>query len=148
MTIVVERGNLSASGEIVWSANGRCGIRFTSELPIENWISDSGPAARSIGTASTNVPSPPVVQVEDAERGLIDERIREELEIVARTLEIVSDILVKDPVLRMRHGMPLQQLSICQQGLTELAQVVAVSDKLTAVEMHVRGPMRQRLLRT
>jgi hypothetical protein len=147
-TVIIARGELSEAGEVVWYQSGRCGIHFSSDVHIENWFTEAAGVPKGLPSVGLNRTSASSPQTRPENSQTVDTRISEELSMTARTLEIISEILVKDPVLRMRHTLPMQQLAMCQEGLSELAKVLTVSDRTAAVEEHVRGPMRQRLLRS
>lgn len=46
-TIVqIKRGSLQASGEIAWSRDQHCGLRFVSAIDVGAWIERAGPAGQ------------------------------------------------------------------------------------------------------
>lgn len=74
-------------------------------------------------------------------------RLIEEIGFVSRALHGVADVLSRDAILRIRHAPRVQELCISEQMLIEIAAVLEQASKLPAVERHVTGPMRRRLLR-
>jgi hypothetical protein len=41
--VEIRRGSLSAAGEIAWSHDGYCGVRFLSTIDVSKWIQRAGP---------------------------------------------------------------------------------------------------------
>jgi len=71
-------------------------------------------------------PAPPTPQ---PSKRLLDHRIAEELDYLARQLELLGGVLANDPILLVRHTGPLQSIDLMKQSLGQLARVVAAEDK-------------------
>lgn len=93
-------------------------------------------------------PAPPAPQPSTR---LLDHRIAEELEYMARTLEQIGGILSEDSILLIRHAAPLQSIDLMKQVLGQLARVIAaedkeaVADRITLTELKAR--LRRKALR-
>lgn len=142
-SITISRGHLQADGQIVWRNGNEFGVKFDSPAMPELWIGT--PNVLTFRSSSHSVDKSPEHQAEMGK--VISNRIQEEMAYVARMLDAVADILSFDPFLRLKHAMQLQQLCIGSQMILELSSVLVSEDKFGAIEMHVTGPMRQRLLR-
>ena len=63
----VTRGSLAADGIVMWSTNGRCGVRFSCSLDVSEWIApvanrqqnriDNAFAGLKLGTAPAAEPA-------------------------------------------------------------------------------------------
>lgn len=75
-------------------------------------------------------------------------RLAEELLYISRIVEGIGEVLVKDPLLRVRHAASIQQLDMGQQMLSEIAKLVSIENKFGSITRVATGPMRGRLLRS
>ena len=78
---------------------------------------------------------------------LIDHRVAEELEAIARRLELLGGALASDPILLQRHATQLQAVDLIQQLLCQLSQVVATEEKEKAVALITLSELKARLQR-
>ena len=153
-TVIIARGALRAAGEVKWSSDGLLGIKFSGQIEIQEWL---GEPFSTVSRPTLRNPVTPKVPESSAalihEKVVIDDntinwRLAEELLYVSRIVEGIGELLVKDPLLRVRHPMSLQHLDMGQQMLSELAQIVKAEGKLGVISQVATGPMRGRLLRT
>jgi hypothetical protein len=80
-------------------------------------------------------------------QNLLDHRISEELEAIARRLEMLGGTLANDPILLHRHAAQLQSIDLIEQMLGHLSQVVAAEDKDQAVAAITLSGLKARLQR-
>jgi hypothetical protein len=80
-------------------------------------------------------------------RNPLDHRIAEELEAIARRLELLGGTLANDPILLHRHAAQLQSVDLIKQMLGHLAQVVATEEKAKAVALITLTELKARLER-
>ncbi len=78
---------------------------------------------------------------------ILDHRIAEELEYMARQLERLGGILAEDPILLIRHAAPLQSIDLMKQTLGHLARVVAAEDKALAADRVTLTQLKAKLQR-
>ena len=78
---------------------------------------------------------------------IIDLRIAEELEAIARRLELLGGTLAGDPAVLCRHAGQLQSIDLIKQMLGHLASVVATEEKEKAVELITLSELKARLQR-
>lgn len=151
-TVVIARGELSVAGEVKWSRSTHFGMKFSDSIEIHKWLSE--PSTIHPFTARKAVsrvaPKNSVYSAKDElilDTKTINQRLYEELNYISRIIDGIGEVLVKDPVLRVRHATSLQQLDMGQQMLSEIAQIVTRDDKVDCISQVATGSMRGRLLR-
>jgi hypothetical protein len=80
-------------------------------------------------------------------KNLLDHRVAEELEAIARRLELLGGTLANDPILLRRHAAQLQSVDLIKQMLCHLSQVVATAEKEKAVALITLSELKARLQR-
>jgi hypothetical protein len=80
-------------------------------------------------------------------KNLLDHRVAEELEAIARRLELLGGTLANDPILLHRHAAQLQSVDLIKQMLCHLAQVVATEENEKAVALITLSALKARLER-
>jgi len=78
---------------------------------------------------------------------VLDHRVAEELEAIARRLELLGGALASDPILLQRHAAQLQSIDLIKQTLCHLSQVVATDEKEKAVALITLSELKARLQR-
>ena len=78
---------------------------------------------------------------------VLDHRVAEELEAIARRLELLGGALASDPILLHRHAAQLQSIDLIKQTLCHLSQVVATDEKEKAVALITLSELKARLQR-
>jgi hypothetical protein len=78
---------------------------------------------------------------------VLDHRVAEELEAIARRLELLGGALASDPILIQRHAAQLQSIDLIKQTLCHLSQVVATDEKEKAVDLITLSGLKARLQR-
>ena len=78
---------------------------------------------------------------------VLDHRVAEELEAIARRLEQLGGALANDPILLQRHAAQLQSIDLIKQTLCHLSQVVATDEKEKAVDLITLSGLKARLQR-
>jgi hypothetical protein len=78
---------------------------------------------------------------------LLDHRVAEEMEAIARRLELLGGALANDPILLHRHAAQLQAIDLIKQTLCHLSQVVATDEKEKAVALITLSELKARLQR-
>jgi hypothetical protein len=150
-TVVISRGKLAIAGEVIRSKNSFFGVRFSEKIELHAWLTDA--AKPNLPSRQTEEDMPPQAQFKpENDDGLfshqtLDQRISEEIQYVSRIVGVIGEVLVNDPVLRVRHASSLQQLDMGKQMLAEIAEIVAAKNKLDRISSAVTGPMRARMLR-
>lgn len=75
----------------------------------------------------------------------LDQRIAEELELVARQLEQLGGWFAADPLLLSRHSTQLQSIDLMKQVLGHLGRLVAAADRDLALEQISLKELQARL---
>lgn len=118
--VFLRRGSLNASGEVAWSIDQRCGIRFASAVQVSEWMArPTAPKQACVDeimaqlrggvVPSARQESTPVA-VESPEAPT-QSRLKE----VSKLLEELEEALSADPAVIAQHGSTLQNLDIALQ---------------------------------
>lgn len=91
-TLLLRRSSVKAAAEVVWTAEGSCGLRFTELVDVGSWVSDR-PAA-----------TPPVVTAEPT--------LADDLVLVRQLVERLEDELACQPLVVEAMGEELQSLDL------------------------------------
>lgn len=151
-TIIIRRGELRVAGEIKWARDAHFGVSFSDRIEIQEWLRDissipsfSNPKSRNFTVSNI---SPKLSKEEEVfDDSTVNLRLAEELLYISRIVEGIGEVLVKDPLLRVRHAASIQQLDMGQQMLSEIAELVSIENKFGSITRVATGPMRGRLLR-
>jgi hypothetical protein len=141
----LKRGSLVARGTVAWSSANRCGLRFLSEVSIQDWLAAPEKVEQhrvddivALIKAGGAVPS-----AEDRTAGLprTNGQLTADLgEVVKLLQDLEDDLCSSDPTLKL-HGVKLQHLDIAMQMLR------AVATELTPNEHGTTGNAKLRDLR-
>lgn len=120
--VELTRGRLVAEGRVVWSESKRCGIRFSSQVSIEDWLAPvqvqllaPAKAPRTRPQAGDLEPATPALATVHPAPGIVSA-----LPEIANLVEQVARTLARDPQF-LRNYMPEGRKLICaMQMLTEL----------------------------
>lgn len=156
--VTLRRQEVEISGEIVWVAVPRCGIRFCGSVTVAEWISgkrapvnfaqarvDAVQAAIRTGAPMPQTAAPQA-RAGSLASGL-DERLAKEISYVQHLLDELSTELIQNPVVVQQHDRKLQNFDIADQILGHLAKVLAAPDRETAIKAIGMEDLRARLTR-
>ncbi len=123
------RGDLLVEGTVVWSSQTRCGIAFTSQVAVSQWLAPPSNAAQQrvdqmVGLVKAS-PSPASVADLDGKRQLpprSQHQLVEDLNAVSRLIQDVEEDLASSPDTVMRHAQKLQNLDIAMQMLAAVGR--------------------------
>lgn len=116
------RGSLRASGEVVWQAGSRCGLRFDRAIVVKDWMTP--------GHAGQNMLETSVVRLRSGlgatrvARTKIEEGIGGELGRLAQLIDLLGERLSRDPRILAEHGEALQTLDLAAQVSAALRDAV------------------------
>ncbi len=165
----LERGSVSADGVVAWRTDGRCGLHFSTPLPVAAWwpgrelprtqadvdwtVAEirAEMAAQRGATAPTadpadEPPEHPLAPPTDPAL-LLPERIAEEFAYVIRMLRSLSGELALEAVVVARHGPKLKLLERSANLIAQLALLQQATDPLGALNRMGDDDLRRRLLR-
>jgi hypothetical protein len=117
----LRRGELAASGQVIWSAGGRAGLRFDHDVDVAAWLPVGGRQQQvdqtfhAIKNGLSNVVSLPVAL---AGTSPLD---KSELLDAATALDALADALAEDAGVVAGHLARLQALDVASQMLRRCA---------------------------
>lgn len=119
------RGALVCRGTVMWRSPDRCGLRFTSEVFVKDWLAaptkaqqqrvDDIVALVKAGAADLSLGS------DDPHEARSHEQIVDDLAAVVRLMQDLGDDLAASEETLERHGMKLQNLDIAMQMMRAVA---------------------------
>ena len=136
--MTLTRGRLSVQGQVAWCTERRCGLKFSSNVSVPDWMAnpvnreqqrvDHVVALVKAGAVPlaprASVPAPPVAATAN--------RVAEDLRRVSQLLENLGDTLASDPAIVAGHGTLLQNLDIAMQTLIALAETMQANPPAAA----------------
>ncbi|MBV9527064.1 hypothetical protein [Sphingomonas sp.] len=126
------RGTLIVHGLVIWSAEGRCGLKFSGCVDVQKWRSSPTNAeqqrvddvVRLVKAGA--VPLPVAEHAESARTDAASTRGQEmaaDLLRVRALLDRLADVLAEDAEVVTRHGTALQNLDISMQLIVALQSI-------------------------
>lgn len=129
------RGMLQAHGTVMWASNNRCGLRFSSEILVKDWLAAPAKAEQQrvdeivslikAGAILPKVADSGGLNASHARRS--EEQLADDLEAVVSLMQDLEDDLASSPETLARHGMKLQNLDIAMQMVRAIAQQMTCS---------------------
>jgi hypothetical protein len=123
------RGPLLARGTVMWSSAKRCGLRFTSELSVKDWLAAPASVEQSrvdelVALIRAGGTSDRVAGADDpctlAHRKAEEQTVAD-LGSVIGLIEALEDDLASCQATVARHGLKLQNLDIAMQMIRAIA---------------------------
>lgn len=153
--LTLGRAQLAVGATVAWRSGGRCGLRFDRAVSVGLWAAGlklpTGQAdvdAMQAAVRSAAAPPPPSAP---APRPVLDEeveqRIAEEIGLVARLIEAMGDELADEPAVVHRHPATLQHFDLTVQTLRHLARILTAEDRAAAIAAIGMDDLRARLSR-
>lgn len=135
----ISRGELDASGSIVWRDEKGGGVAFDEPLPLDEWMPALAPR-QDVLPVSNGQPANALGQV-------LPQRLAEELAYVSRLLESLGEDLCAEPLVVMRHAVKLQNLDESAQILGHIAALLVAEQPEQAIDAIGMVSLRKRLRR-
>jgi len=119
------RGALKCQATVIWSCLGRCGLRFTSDVHIKDWLAAPTKAQQSrvdeivilVKAGVTNLGLGP-----DAPREVrCHEQLVDDLAAAVTLMQDLEDDLASSDATLQRHAIKLQNLDIAMQMMRAIA---------------------------
>jgi hypothetical protein len=120
--VEIERGSATAGGFIVWSENGRAGIKLCSSIDIEGWLPRISREQACVDALVQSIRSEDHVPRGTARLVPTPATRSFDLSQLANELDAVSGALVADTRILIDHSEDLQRLDIIAQCLRLLAK--------------------------
>lgn len=129
--VMLVRGALRATGEVVWTKAGQCGIRFNGSVNIAEWLPRSANQAQQRVDQVVQLVRAGVVpfqpaQTKKTDRRIVSKTVAQDLRAVASMLEQLGDSLASDAGLVSQHP-EIQRIDIAAQLLTAAADMLGVN---------------------
>lgn len=132
-TVHLLRGPLIAEGTVIWSSSKRCGLRFSSEVSLKDWL--AAPAAvhqqrvdEMVALAKAGqLSGPPELAVSQdvARAARLQADVQGDLEAVIALLQDLENDVASSSETVARHGMKLQNLDLAMQMLRAMSAETA-----------------------
>lgn len=124
-TVDLMRGSLLARGTVVWSSANRCGVRFSSEVSVKDWLAAPTKVQQQRVDEIVALVKAGGADLGREDGGARDPRTHEQLvddvgAVVSLMQDLEDDLAASDETLE-RHGMKLQNLDIAMQMLRAVA---------------------------
>jgi hypothetical protein len=122
------RGSLMIPAEVVWSAAGRCGLRFGGVVSVKEWLAPPSNREQKRVDSTVRVikagaiPLPVGAEPHDASSPL---ELFLDLRGASKLLEGHCEELLSDPQALLRYGDKLQNLDIVLQTIGAVADMLA-----------------------
>lgn len=128
------RGGLTAHGLVAWSVEGRCGLKFSSCVDVQQWRATPtnseqkrvDEVVRLVKAGAVPLPVPPIVrmgspvEVQDTAAELAGDLFR-----ASELLNQLGGALAGDCDIVTRHGTELQKLDIAMQIIAAVEAIIA-----------------------
>lgn len=119
------RGSLQ--GTVVWNADNRCGLSFSSDLSVKEWLAPPAKAEQQrvddivalIRAGAAPAESPGIASASAAPRS--EEELVDDLGDVVRLMQDLEDDLASSSDTLSRHAVKLQNLDIAMQMIRAIA---------------------------
>jgi hypothetical protein len=125
-TVELIRGQYIAEGRVVWSEPRRCGIRFLSQLSVNDWLApiEAQPALKVLNEAPALVDAAPAACPENPASELMITVPSDDLVQVAKLVEQSARALARDPSFLRDHMMEGRNLICAMQMLTRMCELL------------------------
>jgi hypothetical protein len=141
--VLLLRGPLVAEGAVAWSSSNRCGLRFSSEVSLREWL--AAPKAAHQHRVDEIVALVKAGKMSDTTTVAVGQdvvlttRLQEEaitvLGAVIALLQNLEEDLASSSETMARHGMKLQNLDIAMQLLRAVSAEIALDGTGGAVRL-------------
>ena len=146
------RGPLMIPATVVWSAEGRCGLRFSSLVSVREWLAPPSNREQQRVDDTMRVIKAGAIPLPrtDAHDPTSPVELELDLRNACRLLQTHCDDVLGDPQALARYGDRLQNLDIVMQTMTAVADMLAgdADEQSTASRLqNLRVSSRQALER-
>lgn len=121
--VTLRRGDLSSEGEVAWQEGAQCGLRFRTEVTVADWVRRIGhPGQQRVDRIVSDIrrqsPAPhPAVSRDTGS---------ESLDMIAKSLTVLSERLASDAALLSDHTHDLLELDAITQRLRQLVAIQTI----------------------
>lgn len=137
------RGVLLAKATIIWSSNNRCGLRFSSEVSVKEWLAAPTKAEQQrvdeiVALVKAGAIHPAVADSCDigaSTESRSEEQLVGDLGIVISLIQDLEEDLSSSTETLARHGLKLQNLDIAMQMIQAIAQELTSDHRDQAISL-------------
>jgi hypothetical protein len=127
----LKRGALVARGTVAWSSANRCGLHFSSEVSVNDWLAAPAKVEQQrvddiVAIVKAGRLQPSLEPLRAAEPRTHDQLADDLSEVVKLMQDLEDDLSSSDATLE-RHGIKLQHLDIAMQMLRAVANELTPS---------------------
>lgn len=128
------RGELIVHGLVAWSADARCGLKFSGTVDVQEWRAAPrncqqqrvDEIVRLVKAGAVPLPVRPLVHGNhELAPGDAGADPREDLQRASKLLEALGGALASDPEIVARHGTALQNLDIALQVIAAVEATIS-----------------------
>lgn len=133
------RGGLIVHGLVAWSANGRCGLKFSGSVDVDQWRATPAnreqqrvdEVVRLVKAGAVPLPVSSLAQPQEREADCHSEgQLCSDLRRASVLLDNLGEILASDPYVVTRHGAALQNVDIAKQVIDAVQAALASTDEV------------------
>ena len=139
-TVSLTRGSLSVGAVVAWCKNGRCGLRFNSEVCVGDWL-PPGKGQQRVDRVvhfvqrSVGQPIPAVSPTGDPGPVIEPSKVLSAgVQCVSSVLKSLSEDLSNDDAMLAAHSDDLQQFDIALQMLSAISDVMSGENVQVAID--------------
>ena len=119
-SVTLRRGDLSVEADVAWLERAQCGLRFNAGVVVADWVRKIGHAGqqrvdRIVSDIRRQSPAPHPAASRDTES--------ESLDMIAKSLTVLSERLASDAALLSDHTNDLLELDAIAQRLRQLVAI-------------------------
>lgn len=133
-SIFLTRGSLSVGGVVAWCANGRCGLRFNSEVCVSDWLPPAKAQQRVdrvVQLVQSGASHLSHARSASRDLGKANERppaLSADIRCVSRLLKSLGEDLSNDETVLAAHSDQLQHFDIAVQMLSAISDLLNGED--------------------
>lgn len=144
------RGNLIVHGLVAWSVEGRCGLKFSGTVDVQQWRASPtnseqqrvDEVVRLVKAGAVPIPLRERAQSADEERCASGGEPAGDLKLAVQLLEKMGEALADDPAVIVRFGQDLQRLDIAIQVIAAVQEIISGVSEIGVDETKLAGLRR------
>jgi hypothetical protein len=127
------RGGLIVHGLVAWCVDGRCGLKFSGCVDVQQWRAVPSNSeqqrvdevVRLVKAGAVPLPVPPLSQLSPEAGNDSGAELSGDLQRASELLDNLGAVLAGDPDIVTRHGAAMQNLDIAMQVIAAVQAIIA-----------------------